>query len=159
MTQSEYAAYYIRFLVTTLGPSVKREAHNDEALQNDLALQADLENKKNGLIVLALVSFIESNFLTKTDLKLLRQFQAPSTVIPPSVNTAHLSSFIYLRDCFAHNPDAVLLGAGTNTSAFSTAVASGAFPWATISGKSITVIPTGIHQLHLNVLRLFGENV
>lgn len=65
MTQSEYAAYYIRFLVTTLGPSVKREAHNDEGLQNDLALQADLENKKNGLIVLALVSFIESNFLTK----------------------------------------------------------------------------------------------
>ena len=159
MTQSEYAAYYIRFLVTTLGPAVKREAKNDEGLQKDAALQADLENKKNGLIVLTLVSFIESNFLTKPDLKLLRQFQPPTTAIAPSINITHLSCFIYLRDCFAHDPNAVLLGAGTNTSSFCAAVFSGAFPWATISGQSITVVPNGIHELHLNVLRFFGENV
>ena len=159
MTQAEYATYYIHFIVTILGPSVNREAHNNLGLQADLVLQADLENKKNGLVVLTLVSFIESNFLTKADLKLLRQFQAPTTPLPSAVNAAPLSSFIYLRDCFAHNPSGVLLGAGTNTSSFCAAVASGAFPWAIISGKSITVVPTGIHELHLNVLRFFGRNV
>ena len=159
MTKSEYAAYYIRFIVTVLGPAVNREAHNDQGLMSDPALQADLENKKNGLIVLTLVSFIESNFLPKADLKLLRQFQAPAQALPSTLNQLHISCFIYLRDCFAHNPTGALLGAGINTAAFTAAVASGAFPWASVSGQSITVVPTGIHELHLNVLRFFGENV
>ena len=158
MTQDEYTEYCIRFLVTTLGPAVKREAHSDQGLRADQALQADLENKKNGLIVLSLVSFIESNFLTKPTLKLLRQFHAPTTPIPASVNPKHLSCFIYLRDCFAHNPNAVLLGTGANTTSFITAISDGSFSWATFTGKSISIVPDGVHELHLNVLRFFGAD-
>ena len=159
MTKYEYANYYINFIVTTLGPAVKREAQNDQGLAADTALEADLENKKTGLIVLALVSFIESNFFTKNDMRLLRKFQEPIDALPSTVNATHLSSFIYLRDCFAHNPMGVLLGPGPNTSAFCTAVTSGLFCWATISGQSLTVSPACIHELHLNVLRFFGEIV
>jgi hypothetical protein len=159
MTREEYSRFYVDFIVTILGPSVKREANCDLKLQSDLKRQAEYENQKNGLVVLALVSFIESNFLQKADLKQLRQFQAPQTVLPPTVNAAHLSCFIFLRDCFAHNPAAVLLGPGTNTSAFTAAVTTGTFPWASVAGQSVTVDSAGLHELHLIVLRFLGENV
>lgn len=159
MNITEYSNWYIRFLLTAIGPAVRREAANDHRIAADPAMQADFENKKNGLMVLALVSIIESNFLTKSDLKALRNFNAPSTTLPTSVNQLHLSGFIYLRDCFAHNPSGKLLSSGHNTSAFCAAVSSGTFPWATISGQDITIEPTAVHELHLNILRFYGQAV
>jgi hypothetical protein len=159
MTIQEYSAYYTDFLVTTLGPAVKREADSDIGLKNDQARQVDLENKKNGLIVLLLVAFIESNFLKKPVLTELRQFKAPKTGIPNSVDPLHLSCFVYLRDCFAHDPQAVLLPGGQNTTDIKNAVSKGLFPWVTISGSSIKVGSEGILALHHIVLRFFGETV
>lgn len=159
MTLEEYRSYYIRFLVTIIGPSVKREAHNEPALASDLPLQVDLENKKTGLMVLTLVSLIEANFLSKQDMRALRSFTVPPTPLPASVALDHLASCIYIRDCVAHNPSGVLLPPGQNTTAFIAAVAGRAFPWAAINSQSISISPQVTHELHLNILRFFGENV
>jgi hypothetical protein len=159
MTIEEYRNYYIRFLVTIIGPSVNREAHNDPALASDLALQADFENKKTGLMVLSLVSLIEANFLSKQDMRALRSFTAPQTPLPVTVKLDHLAGCIYLRDCVAHNPNGSLLPQGQNTTEFNAAVAGGAFPWVAIQGQAISISPKITHELHLNVLRFFGENV
>lgn len=159
MTKSEYAKYYTEFIATTLKSAIEREANIDTKLRGNPALRSDLENKKNGLIVLALVAFIESNFLSKPDLRLLRSYQLPTASLPASINPIHLSSFIYLRDCFAHNPSGVLLSPGTNTTSFCSAVSNGGFPWAQINGQSVIIDPAGFHELHLQVLRFFGENV
>lgn len=159
MNITEYSNWYIRFLLTAIGPAVQREAANDPKLTTDSIMKADFENKKNGLMVLALVSIIESNFLTKSDLKALRNFNPPSTTIPTSVNQAHLSGFIYLRDCFAHNPSGKILGSGQNTTSFCSAVASDTFPWATIVGHDMIIDPKSIHELHLNILRFYGQDV
>jgi hypothetical protein len=159
MTVEEYRSYYIRFLVTIIGPSVNREVHNDPALASDSALQADLENKTTGLMVLSLVSLIEANFLSKQDMRALRSFTAPPTPLPASVKLDHLAGCIYLRDCVAHNPNGALLPPGQNTTAFSAAVAGQTFPWAAIQGQAISISPQVIHELHLNVLRFFGEHV
>lgn len=159
MNIDEYGNWYIRFLLTAIGPAVKREAANDQKLAADSAMQADFENKKNGLMVLALVSIIESNFLTKSDLKALRNFNAPSTKLPTSVNQLHLSGFVYLRDCFSHNPSGKILSSGKNTTSFCAAVASGAFPWVTILGQELKINPKAIHELHLNILRFYGQSV
>lgn len=159
MNKSEYAEYYLGFLLTTIGSSVKREANNDSGLKNNIAQQMTYENKKNALLILSLVSFIESNFITKADFKLLRQFKTPSVLPPISINCINLSCFIYLRDCFAHNPDGVLLGSGVNTTNFCNSISTGVFPFATISGQSITIDPKGIPELHLYILRFYGDNV
>jgi hypothetical protein len=159
MTLSDYSFWYIRFLLTAIGPAVRREAANDFKLASDPALQADFENKKNGLMVLGLVSIIESNFLTKPDLKALRKFRMPSVALPASVNQSHLSCFIYLRDCFAHNPSGKLLRSGRNTSSFCSAVSSGTFPLAAIAGQDVTIAPRATHELHLNILRFYGQPV
>lgn len=113
------------------------------------------DNYRRGLIVLALVSFIESNFI-QNDIKNLRKFQ-PITSINPLVNQTHLSCYIYMRDCFAHNPLSILLPTGNNTASFVNAVHTGYFPYASILGQSIFIKET--HPLHLIVLRLYGENV
>jgi hypothetical protein len=159
MTLDEYRRYYTDFIITILGPSVNREAHCDLKLQKDSKRQAELENWKNGIIVVELVSFIESNFLQKSALKKLRQFGVLGAMLPSPVNQTHLSCFIYLRDCFAHSPTGVLLGPGANTSGFIGAVASGAFPWAMVDGQNVVIVPAGLHELHLIALRFFGEKV
>jgi hypothetical protein len=159
MTLDEYRSYYIRFLVTIIGPSVNRESHNDPEFSTNLSLQADLENKKNGLMVLTLVSFIEANFLSKKDMRALRSFTAPETPLPGLVNLHHLAGCVYLRDCIAHNPSGTLLPEGQNTTAFIAAIADGTFPWASIHSQAIKIDPNVIHELHHCVLRFFGENV
>jgi hypothetical protein len=159
MTVEEYRSYYIRFLVTIIGPSVNREVHNEPALASDLALQADLENKKTGLMVLSLVSLIEANFLSKQDMRALRSFTAPPTPLPAAVSLEHLAGCIYLRDCVAHNPNGALLPPGQNTTAFTAAVAGQTFRWAAIQCQAVRISPQVTGELHLNVLRFYGETV
>ena len=57
MTLDEYRRFYVDFVLTILGPAVKREANADPKLEADGARQGEYENLKNGLVVLALVSF------------------------------------------------------------------------------------------------------
>ena len=159
MDIADYRRFYIDFVVTILGPSVKREATCDIKLAADVARQEVYENQKNGLVILALVSLIEANFLTKAQLKELRGFSASPSGVPVAINPLHLASFVYIRDCFAHSPFAKLLPSGPNTSAFLAAVRSRAFPWASSTGSDIRVIPAGLHELHLIVLCFFGEAV
>lgn len=159
MTIEEYRNWYIRFLITTIGPSVKREANNDQKLASDQLMLTDFENKKNGIMILLLVSILESNFLTREDLRNLRNFETSTTVLPISINQHHLSCFIYLRDCFAHNPSGIALNDGNNTRCFRLALESGTFNLATILDNHIKINPNAIHEMHLNILRLFEQEV
>lgn len=153
MTLTEYRRYYLDLTLGILGGN---HAHFEITMPSDEQRKAEYDNYRAGLTVLALVSLIEGNFLAKSDLKALRNFQHASNV-PPSVNQLHFSGFIYLRDCFAHNPLAKLLSTGANTTAFLAAIAAGQFTFATVSGQAVRIENT--HQLHLIVLRFFGENV
>lgn len=157
MTLDEYKRFYIDFVVTVLDPAVKREASCDLKLQADPARQAEYENLKNGLVILALVSFIESNFLTKQQMRQLRQFRSCTSPMPTSINPTHISCFIYIRDCIAHGPSAQLLSNGLNTESFLSVIKSGQFPWASVTSATLDI--GGAHELHLNVLRFFGETV
>jgi len=157
MTLTDYQRFYIDLVVTVLGPAVKREAHIDVKLGKDPARQAELENQKNGLVVLALVALIEESFLTKGQMRALRTFSACPPSLPAGINPDHLSGFIYIRDCVGHNALPRLLPAGTNTAAFQNAVASGNFPWATLIGDDIVI--ADLEELHKIVLRLFGQTV
>lgn len=153
MTLSEYQRFYLDLSLGILGGN---HAHFAITMPTDNQRKAEYDNYRAGLTVLALVSLIEANFLSKSDLKALRNFQPASSILP-TVNQLHLSGFIYLRDCFSHNPLAILLSSGTNTTAFLAAVASAQFPFASISGQNLRIEST--HELHLLALRLFGEDV
>jgi hypothetical protein len=152
MTLAEYRRYYLELTLGVLGGN---HAHFDITMPDDTARKAKYDNYRRGLTVLALVSLAESNLITEGDFKALRKFE-PTTGIPSIVNQTHLSGFIYLRDCVAHNPDTNLLSGGKNTAAFASAIASGQFPFANVSGSALRIGNT--HELHLIVLRLYGEN-
>jgi hypothetical protein len=152
MTPTHYRAYYLDLILGTLGGNRTHFAITDET--GEAAVRS--AHYRSGLVVLALVSLIEANFLSKQDLKTIRNFGAPPS-LPPSVDSIHLACYAYVRDCFAHNPEAHLLPQGINTTGFLSAVKSGRFPFAGLSGPQVVVNDT--HQLHLIVLRFFGEPV
>ncbi len=152
MTVTEYRRYYLDLTLGVLGGN---HAHFDITTPSD-EQRAIYNNYLAGLTVLALVSLIEANFLSKGEMKALRNFQTVQS-LPHAIHQVHLSSFIYVRDCFAHNPLAKLLPPGDNTTAFLAAVCNGMFSFASVSGQDIKILNT--HQLHLIVLRFFGENV
>lgn len=152
MTVSEYRRYYLDLTLGVLGGN---HGHFDIVERTD-EQRAAYNNFLKGLTVLALVSLIEANFLSKTEMKAIRNFQTIPR-LPKSIHQIHLSSFIYLRDCFAHNPFAKLLPPGSNTTAFLAAISNGAFSFASITGQDIKINET--RPLHLTVLRFFGENV
>jgi hypothetical protein len=153
MTLAEYRRFYLDLILGILGGN---HAHFAITMPTEVQRKAEYDNYRAGFTVLALMSLIEANFLSKSDLKALRNFQSTSS-IPATINQRHLSGFIYLRDCFAHNPLAILLSSGANTTAFLAAISAGQFPFASISGQNLRI--EGTHELHLLVLRFFGENV
>lgn len=158
MTLKEYKSFYIDYIETILKPAVYREAHIDSNLGSNQVLQSQLQQYSYGLMVLALVSIIEANFLGQRTLKDLRNFRVPSS-LSPAINPVHLSCFIYLRDCFAHNPDRVLFSSGNNTEGFKNAIANKSFPFATIEDEKVLIGGKAAHALHLIILRFFGEDV
>lgn len=153
MTLSEYRRYYLDLTLGILGGN---HAHFSITMPDHTTKKREYDNYRRGLIVLALVSLAESNLITKADFKALRKFQS-AVAVPSSVNQTHLSGFIYLRDCVAHNPATTVLSGGSNTAAFLAVVASGHFPFANLSTATLSIKDT--HELHLIVLRLYGENV
>jgi hypothetical protein len=152
MNLQQYRTYYLDLILGTLGGNRTHFDLTDET--GDARTRSTLY--LGGLTVLALVSLIEANFLSKQDLKAIRNFGTP-TNLPPSVNRIHLSCYTYIRDCFAHNPEAKLLTPGSNTTEFLSAIQSGQFPFCSVSNNQVRV--TNTHELHLIVLRFFGEAV
>jgi hypothetical protein len=152
MTLTHYRVYYLDLILGTLGGNRAHFTITDETGE----AAARSAKYRSGLVVLALVSLIEANFLSKQDLKTIRNFGVPPT-LPRSVNPTHLACYIYIRDCFAHNPEAHLLPSGTNTSGFLSALQSGNFLFGSVLGTQVVVNNT--HELHLIVLRFFGESV
>lgn len=153
MTLAEYRHYYLDLTLGILGGN---HGHLAITMPDDTTKKTEHDNYRRGLTVLTLVSLAESNLITEGDFKALRKFE-PTTGVPSVVNQTHLSGFIYLRDCVAHNPATTLLSGGKNTAAFVSAVSSDQFPFATVSGSALSIGNT--HELHLIVLRLYGENV
>ena len=153
MQIEDYRCYYLDL---SLGILAGNRAHFQITMEQDDPKIAIYKNYQRGLMVLALVSLIESKFLNKQDMKSLRKFE-----VLPNLNTAinqnYLSCFIYLRDCYAHNPCSKLLPSGVNTDGFKKALSSGSFTFAKIEGDNFYISDT--HQLHLLVLRLYGEPV
>lgn len=152
MNTQQYRKYYLDLILGTLGGNQTHFDLTDET--GEASARSTLY--RGGLKVLALVSLIEANFLSKKDLKAIRNFGKP-TNIPSGVNRIHLSCYTYIRDCFAHNPEAKLLTPGSNTTGFLLAIQSGQFPYCSVSNDQVR--ETNTHELHLIVLRFFGEPV
>jgi hypothetical protein len=102
-----------------------------------------------------MIAFIESNFLSKSQMKSLRKFEEIGG-IPNSINQYTLSCFIYLRDAIAHNPRVELLPSGCNTDAFVRAVNEHKFNFAKIEDPVIQIDDRAIHHLHLMVRKFYG---
>jgi hypothetical protein len=156
MTLDEYSNYYMSFVVLALGSSVDRAARQLPDVDRNTGVESDYKNKMSGLIVLLLVSVIEANFLSKQDFNKLRNFSQPDCSLPAGADLNEISSFIYIRDCFAHDPTGSIFDSGDNTIAFKDEILKGAFPYASISNGKLVVRPDATHQLHLTVRRFFG---
>ena len=134
MTINEFNDYYLNLKLGVLGGN---HGHFD-SVNAGLETLEKSKRYRMGLMVLAVVSLIEANFLNKQDLRTIRNFEISSNV-PATVNSTHLACYIYIRDCFAHNPEAMLLPEGKNTNGFLSAVGRGEFPYGSISDNKVIV--------------------
>lgn len=156
MNVEEYRRYYLDLTLGTFGGN---HAHFVCSIENITEREAALDKSRKmrqRQIVFHLVSLIETEFI-QGDMRVLRNFSTAPTV-PASVNSIHLSCFIYIRDCVGHHASAKLFASTQpNTIGFMNAITSGAFPYATLNGDFIDCANT--HELHLIVLRFFGQSV
>lgn len=147
----DYKYYYNRYINCVLGV---RE-------QEFSIMNVSEEEKRNffnyatGTKLLLMVAFIESNFLTSSQMKKLRKFEEIDG-IPDNIHQSLLSSFIYIRDCIAHNPRIELLPSGQNTDEFLKIIEEG-FHFAEIQDTSIIIKEDAIHYLHLTIRKFFEE--
>lgn len=157
MNVDEYGKYYLDLTLGTFGGN---QAHFDCSYEDLIEREAAIDKSRRvrqRQIVFHLISLIETEFLNKANMKALRKFKRVPTV-PASVNSTHLSCFIYIRDCVGHHASAKLFApTQPNTIGFMNAITSGAFPYATLNGDFIDSANT--HELHLIVLRFFGQSV
>jgi hypothetical protein len=153
MSVEEFRRYYLDLTLGALGGN---HAHFQITCGDDDSIKKEHDKYRRGLVVLALISFIESNFLNKQQIKDIRNFKTVAG-ISSSINQTHLSCYLYLRDCYAHNPFSELLSSGLNTSGFIQAINSNNFEFANIIGNNVVIENT--HELKLLVLRFFGESV
>ncbi len=153
----EYRKYYLDLTLGTFGGN---QAHFDCSYEvsneREVAIEKSRKTRQRQ-IVFHLVSLIETEFLSHDDMRALRKFLTLASV-PAAVNSTHLSCFIYIRDCVGHHASAKLFApTQPNTMCFANAVASGTFPHVTLNGDFIDSANT--HELHLIVLRFFGQSV
>lgn len=157
MNVDEYRNYHLDLTLGTFGGN---QAHfncsYEDLNEREVAIEKSRKTRQRQ-IVFHLVSLIETEFLSQDDMKALRKFSTVSSV-PATVNSTHLSCFIYIRDCVGHHASAKLFApTQPNTMKFMNAVSSGAFPHVALNGDFIDSANT--HELHLIVLRLFGQTV
>jgi len=153
MSVEDYRRYYLDL---TQGILAGNHAHFQITMEHNDPKKIIYKNYQSGLIVLALISLIESNFLTKPQIKALRKFEEVPN-LNSAINQKYLSCYIYLRDCYAHNPFSKLLPSGTNTDKFKETINSNNFPFAEIQEDNVSILDT--HQLHLLVLRFYEQLV
>lgn len=146
----EYKYYYNRYINSLLGV---REQEFD-TMDISEAEKRNFFNYATGTKVLLMVAFIESNFLTSSQMKKLRKFEEIEG-IPDNIHQSLLSSFIYIRDCIAHNPRIELLPSGQNTDEFLKIINEGKFHFVKIQGTSIILNEDVIQHLHLTVRDFF----
>ncbi len=132
MLIDDYRRYYIDL---TQGVIAGNYAHFQITMEKDDPKREVYENYQRGLTVLALVSLIESNFLDRVKMKALRKFETVPD-FNTAINQEHLSCYIYLRDCYAHNPFSRLLNSGSNTEKFKSTINSNNFPFSVCSGHA-----------------------
>ena len=154
MTLEEYKVYYLKFVNCLLG------IREQELGVMDLTEEEKQSyfNDSLGVKLLLMVAFIESNFLSKSQMKSLRNFREVEG-IPSSINQKMLSCFIYLRDAIAHNPKVELLSPGSNTDAFVEAVNEHEFNLAKIEGSVIQIDNRAINRLHLMVKEFYKSRM
>lgn len=154
MTKEEYLAYYQDLTRGALGGGHAHFAITDEDGQR----RPEFDNLRRGLTVLALISLIESRFLIRQPrgtMRRLRNFQ-PVLTLASTIDQRRLSCYIYIRDCFGHDPRAKLFpSTQPNTIEFESAIVDGLFPFATIEKSAIKIVDT--HALHQIVLGFFDE--
>ena len=157
MNVEEYRRYYLDLTLGTFGGN---HAHFVCSIENITEREAAIDKSRRvrqRQIVFHLISLIETEFLSQDDMRALRKFSTVPSV-PATVNSTHLSCFIYIRDCVGHHASAKLFASTQpNTIGFMNAITSGAFPYATLNGDFIDSANT--HELHLIVLRFFGQSV
>lgn len=148
----DYIKYYLRYINSLLG--IREQEYDTMEISQ---VEKDVYNNYlNGTKLLLMISFIESNFLTAIKMKSLRKFESIDD-IPSAVHQQHLSCFIYIRDCIAHNPNMLLLPSGTNTDNFISSTSEGNFNYASIDGEKIILNSNSIHYLHLIIRELYGK--
>ena len=148
----EYKHHYLNFISSILGI---REQELDIRGISD-GEKNEFYNYSYGIKILYLVSFIESNFLTKQEFKQLRRFE----LIPNfdhNIQQRKLSCFIYIRDCVAHSPSIKLLPKGINTDAFIEIVEKGAFGYAQIIENKVLIDSRSIHTFYLMIRKLYNK--
>ncbi len=146
----DYKHYYLHYVNRVLGVR-EQEFDCTESSEEEKEL---FFNYATGTKILLMVAFIESNFLTSSQMKRLRKFEVIDE-IPNNIHQSLLSSFIYIRDCVAHNPRIVLLSSGHNTDEFLRIINEGKFKYAKIQDTNIIVNEGAIHYLHLTVRKFF----
>lgn len=151
MEFDDYKYFYLNFVDRLLGI---REQEFD-CMNITEEKKQSFFNYALGAKLLLMVAFIESNFLSKSQMKSLRKFEQIEG-IPDSINQSILSCFIYIRDAIAHNPRVELLPPGYNTDAFVRAVDECNFHFAKIDNSTIKIEYNAIHCLHLMVRNFYN---
>ena len=146
----DYKYYYNHYINSLLGVR-EQEFDSINLPEKDKKL---FFNYATGTKILLMVAFIESNFLTSKKMKKLRKFEVIDD-IPNNIHQSHLSAFIYIRDCIAHNPRIELLPSGHNTDQFLQMINEGKFHFAKIEDTKIIIKENVIQYLHLIVRDFF----
>jgi hypothetical protein len=152
MTVEEYRSFYLDLTLGALGGNRAHFEITDEKGPRRVAY----DSYRQGLVTLALVSLLESRFLTRGQIRCLRTF-SPVADLPRNIDQVQLSCFLYVRDCFAHNPFGEIFEAGRNTLVFEEYVRDGKFPHLKLSQNKIKSVNN--HELHLIILRFYKQNV
>lgn len=106
MTKQEYLTYKLDLTLGVLGGGHAHFAITDEDGQR----RPEFDNLRGGLTVLAPISLIESRFLRgppRGTMRRLRNFQ-PILTLASTIDQRRLSCYLYIRDCFGHDPKAKL---------------------------------------------------
>lgn len=159
MTLDQYSKWYTKFVLGALFPAIKKAAFVDQNLGKDSQRQKEFEINKNMLVIVNLVAIIEAHFLDPDQRKNIRKFENLATPLNHQINETYLSCFYYLRDSYAHHGEPILFTSSISTTHFKSTVNSGGFPFASISGDTISIDGTAVHELHEIALTLFGGSI
>lgn len=147
----EYKKYYLNYVDRLLGI---REQELDVMAVSDVERRMYF-NYVEGTRILLLVTFIETNFLEREQVRSLRNFENDDS-IATGIIQSELSCFYYVRDCVGHNPKMELFDSGGNTVAFLAECNANRFSCVEIVNNAINITPEAVKKLHM-MIRTFYE--